>query len=205
MILVPRRPSGGAQSVLGGRAVSLDDRRAGWLPFANADLTNPNGSRTSAPPDEERLGKPSRIGTRRARRRKQCNVSETCRQGGHPSRIGWTRLSLQTIGRPCEVASAGREQTMPAQAVALFAVFVPSKYRKNLKDGAGCRIRTRDLRFTKPLHYHCANPACGLSFRRSFSGCQGAVVTVRQPFPMGNRRKSMIAVGLGTSVPIAGC
>jgi hypothetical protein len=25
--------------------------------------------------------------------------------------------------------------------------------------GAGCRIRTRDLRFTKPLHYHCAKPA----------------------------------------------
>jgi hypothetical protein len=28
-----------------------------------------------------------------------------------------------------------------------------------IKNGAGYRIRTDDLRFTKPLHYHCANPA----------------------------------------------
>jgi hypothetical protein len=28
-----------------------------------------------------------------------------------------------------------------------------------LKTGAECRIRTRDLQFTKLLHYHCANPA----------------------------------------------
>jgi hypothetical protein len=27
------------------------------------------------------------------------------------------------------------------------------------ENGAGYKIRTRDLRFTKPLHYHCAKPA----------------------------------------------
>jgi hypothetical protein len=33
--------------------------------------------------------------------------------------------------------------------------------------GAGCRIRTRDLRFTKPLHYHCAKPAKSITYVRS--------------------------------------
>lgn len=27
------------------------------------------------------------------------------------------------------------------------------------ENGAGSKIRTRDLWFTKPLHYHCAIPA----------------------------------------------
>jgi hypothetical protein len=39
--------------------------------------------------------------------------------------------------------------------------------------GAGCRIRTRDLRFTKPLHYHCAKPAIRGDYNRA-GGASGS-------------------------------
>ena len=35
----------------------------------------------------------------------------------------------------------------------------PMSPKAHCKFGAGCPIRTGDLRFTKPLHYHCAKPA----------------------------------------------